>query len=70
MKPVIQKEQSSIENQFFTLQASIEETALELSKNNPEKANQFLTEYSVNCGNIVMQRWKNLGIKLISDFTR
>lgn len=70
MKPVIQKEQSSIENQFFTLQTPIEETAIELSKDNPEKAKQFLTDYSVNCGNIVMQRWKKLGIKLISNFTR
>ncbi len=70
IKPVIQKEQFSIENLFFTLQASVEETALELSKDNPEKANQFLTDYSVNCGDIVMQRWKKLGIELISNFTR
>ena len=70
MKPVIQAEQSSIENQFFTLQPSIEKTAMEILKKDPVSAQQFLTDYSLNSGALVMQRWRKLGEKLISDFTR
>ncbi|MCK5821745.1 MAG: C69 family dipeptidase [Bacteroidales bacterium] len=66
----IQKEQSAIENHFLALQPAIEKTALELLKSDPEMAQQFLTEYSVQSGELVMKKWRELGESLISRYTR
>ncbi|MDX2413795.1 MAG: hypothetical protein QNK33_01270 [Bacteroidales bacterium] len=43
---------------------------MEILKKDPVSAQQFLTDYSLNSGALVMQRWRKLGEKLISDFTR
>jgi dipeptidase len=57
----IQKVQSELENKFFAYQPAIEKAALELyNAGNKELAQQFLTEYSVQQGELTTKRWQQL----------
>lgn len=56
----IKKVQSALENKFISYTPVVDKAALELYKTSPEKARQFLTEYSVNQGNSTVARWKEL----------
>ncbi|MDY0103061.1 MAG: C69 family dipeptidase [Lentimicrobium sp.] len=56
----IQKVQSALEGKFVSYTDVVDNAAVELYKSNPDKARQFLTDYSVNQGNSTVMRWKEL----------
>jgi dipeptidase len=64
----IQKVQSTIENQFLSLQPVVEKTALDLFKTDPALLIQYLTNYSVSQGEMVVKRWIELGEFLITKY--
>ena len=64
----IQDVQSEIEGSFLSLQPSVEKTALELSKSDPAGMIRYLTDYSVTGGERVVERWRELGERLITKY--
>jgi dipeptidase len=64
----IKKVQSALENKFVMYTPVVDKAAGELYKTNPEKARQFLTEYSSNQGNSTVTRWKELYHDLFTKF--
>ena len=64
----IQKVQSALEKQFISLQSVVEKTALDLHEKDPELLVQYLTNYSVSQGDLVVKRWIELGEFLISKY--
>jgi dipeptidase len=64
----IQKVQKELEYSAITFQPYIEETALHLSKKNPEIMRDYLTSYSVSQGEKVVKRWRELGENLICKY--
>ena len=64
----IRKVQSALENKFVSYTPVVDKAALELYQTNPEKAREFLTEYSVNQGNSTVARWKELYHHLFTKF--
>ncbi len=68
MLPEILEVQRDIEGTFLALQPTIEETAIELGKSDPELMTRYLTDYSVNHGEMVVQRWRELGEHLITKY--
>ncbi len=61
----IQKVQRELEAKFIAEVPKIDQKALKLYKEDPGKARQFLTEYSVTQGEMTSQRWKKLAEFLI-----
>lgn len=57
--------QNELEDKFASQQASIEKVALELYNESPEKAGQFLTDYTCQTADATIARWKELGEFLI-----
>jgi len=68
MIPDIQKVQSALENKFVSYTPVVDKAASELYKTDPEKARDFLTDYSVNQGNSTVERWKELYGFLFTKF--
>jgi dipeptidase len=64
----IQKVQAELEDQFLSLQPTIEKTALELYKTDPRLMAQYLTTYSVSQGEKVVKRWVELGEYLLTKY--
>ncbi len=64
----IQKVQKKLENNFIAFQPVIEKTAVELYKTDPELAKEFLTNYSVSQGEMVVRRWIDLGEYLLTKY--
>jgi dipeptidase len=64
----IQAVQSDIEGTYLKLQSSIEETALKIHNNEPELLTRFLTDYSVNNAETVVDKWRDLGEYLIMKY--
>ncbi len=58
--PEIEKHQSALENKFVNLLPIIDEAALKLYNSSPEKAADFLTDYSCNTANNLVDYWKEL----------
>ncbi len=56
----IQKKQSELENNYIAMVPAIDKVALEMYRTNPEKAIQFLTDFSVTQGNNTVNEWKKL----------
>lgn len=56
----IQAVQSELENKFFAFQPAVEMAASELYKKDKALAVQYLTDYSVNQFEIVVDRWRQL----------
>lgn len=56
----IQKVQSALENKFVSYTSIVDNAAAEMYKTNPEKAREFLTDYSANQANSTVKRWKEL----------
>lgn len=59
------KGRNKIEKDFFDKQQSTEKQALELYNSTPDKAKEFLTNYSVNSAMNTLEEWKKLGAFLI-----
>ena len=64
----IQKVQTEIEGNLITLQPEVEKTALALAKKNPDLLKQYLTDYSVSRGEMIVTRWRSLGELLIVKY--
>ncbi|MEW5807117.1 MAG: C69 family dipeptidase [Acidobacteriota bacterium] len=64
----IQVVQREIEGRFINDQPEIEKAALELYKRSPRLAVDYLTDYSVKQGNIVVDRWRKLGQDLLVKY--
>jgi dipeptidase len=64
----IQKVQKQLENEFITFQPAIDSAALQLYNSNPELAQEFLTNYSVEQGTMVVNRWRKLGEHLLVKY--
>lgn len=62
------KHQSELENKFAEYQPEIEGAALELYKKDPALCRQFLTDYSCNMANYVVDYWKELGNFLLVKY--
>jgi len=57
--PEIHERQQVYEKKFITETQTIDKEALKLHKNNPERAVEFLTNYSINTANNLVSEWKN-----------
>ncbi len=64
----IQAVQSELEENFLELQPIVEKTALELYKSNPALMTRYLTDYSVNNAEMVVNKWRELGEFLIMKY--
>lgn len=64
----VQKVQNELEGKFLAHQSSIEQNALTLYKQSPEQARTYLTQYSVEQAEMVVDRWKKLGEFLIFKY--
>ena len=60
MHPDVVKVQQELENRFIANTTIVDNTAKELYQKDPKQAVQFLTDYSVNTGNYVVERWNKL----------
>ena len=60
--------QQQIEGKFLELQPTIEKTALDLVKSDPEQCELYLTDYSVNQAEATVKRWRELGEFLICKY--
>jgi hypothetical protein len=58
----------SLENSYFVNQKSIEDRALELYKESPASAQQFLNKYSNEKAQQMLERWKQLAYYLIVKY--
>lgn len=56
----VEKVQQEYENRFLENQSPLEKTALELYKQDPKKAINFLSDYSTSNAELVHKEWKNL----------
>jgi len=56
----VQKVQQEFESEFFENQPYIEKVALDIYKDSPEKAMEFLTDYCYNNATSVVERWWKL----------
>jgi len=65
----IQKTWEPIETKAFADQARVEEEAVRLYKQDPEKAREFLTKYSVDIANGAVNAYWKLAEELWSRYT-
>lgn len=57
-----------LEGTMLALQPAVERTAAELAKSDPELMRRYLTDYTVTHGDLVVKRWRELGIRLITGY--
>lgn len=68
MHAEVVKVQNELETRFISNTQIIDNTAKELYQSDPKKAIQYLTDYSVNTGNYVVNRWEKLFQYLLVKF--
>lgn len=66
--PDIEKHQKYLENKFLSYQPVIEMAAIELYHQNPQTVKEFLTDYSCNMADYVVDYWKELGNFLLVKY--
>lgn len=59
---------ATFERECFDAQSTIDKTAMELYKTSPEKARQFLTDYSIRKHDELFDRWVTLDRELMARF--
>jgi dipeptidase len=64
----IQQVQGELEGRFLAQQPQVEQAALALYKQSPRLAVDYLTNYSVACGDDVVQRWRKLSEQLLYKY--
>jgi dipeptidase len=64
----VQKVQRELEGQFLANQPQIDQAAQELYQRAPQLAADYLTNYSIQQGNMVVERWKKLGEFLLYKY--
>lgn len=60
--------QRQLEGEFLARQPQVEEVALSLYEESPERAREYLTEYSVAQGERTTKRWMKLGEELLFKY--
>ncbi|NOU16888.1 MAG: dipeptidase [Bacteroidales bacterium] len=68
MHAEVVKVQTELETRFISNTQLIDSTAKELYQTEPKKAIQYLTDYSANMGNYVVNRWEKLFQFLLIKF--
>jgi dipeptidase len=68
MLPEIQQVQRELEDKMIALQPVVDKSALDLLKNNKQLMKQYLTDYSISQGELVVKRWRELGEYLICKY--
>lgn len=63
--PSLEAARKELEADYAKQQAQVEQKALQLLKEDPARAKAYLTDYSAQCANNMMKRWKQLGEYLI-----
>lgn len=66
--PDVQKAQSELEGKFAKYTPAVDAAALKLWESDSTLAREFITDYSCNTGDYVIQRWKELGDFLMVKF--
>lgn len=64
----IQKVQKELEDRSVSMTKAVDQGALFLSKENPELMRNYLTDFSVNNSEYVVQRWRELGYYLFTKY--
>lgn len=66
--PSLQEVRDQVENSFLENQQEIEKEALALLQTNEKEAQRLLTDYSAQCAQNMLTRWKQLGEYLIVKY--
>ncbi len=66
--PDVQKVQGELEGKFAKYTQAVDAAALKLWESDSILAREFITDYSCNTGDYVVQRWKELGDFLLVKF--
>ncbi len=66
--PDVQKVQGELEGKFANYTPAVDAAALKLWESDSTMAREFITDYSCNTGDYVIQRWKELGDFLMVKF--
>jgi len=64
----IQAVQADLEGGFLDLQPAVEKTAVELAATDPDLMRRYLTDYSVQHAEAVVDRWRELGEYLLTKY--
>jgi dipeptidase len=64
----IRQVQQKLERDFIENAAEVEKKAVALHKQSPKRARAFLTRYSTDAANRVVERWKRLGQELLMKY--
>ncbi|MEX0988653.1 MAG: C69 family dipeptidase [Bacteroidales bacterium] len=64
----VRKKQNSLEKGFIEKVQQVDEKALKLYEDDPEKARAYVTNFSVNAGNYTVAEWKKLGQYLLVKY--
>ena len=64
----IQEKQKKFEDEFFAMQGPIETAAVAMYNKDPQLAKSFLTNYSSDCINRVVNEWWNFASELIAKY--
>jgi len=64
----IKAKQVELEDKMFAFQPAIDAAALVLHEQDPELARAYLTEYSINNANAVVDEWRELGKFLVMKY--
>lgn len=64
----IQKVQSELETRSIQMTRAVDQGALALSQTSPEMMNEYLSDFSVNNAEYVVQRWRELGYYLFTKY--
>ncbi|PLX06679.1 MAG: dipeptidase [Marinilabiliales bacterium] len=66
--PDLTHQQALLENKFFEYQPLVDQSALELYSEDPEKGKEYLTDYCVSNANYVVDYWKEFGEWLLVKY--
>ena len=66
--PSLQEVRDSLEKSYFSAQKAVEERALQLNAESPQKAAEFLNNYSVEKAQQMLTRWRQLATYLIVKY--
>src|SRR5574344_2355483 len=66
--PSVKSVRDSLESSYFKSQQPIESKAIEIYKESPEKAIEYLNNYSIDVCQQMLARWQKLGIYLVVKY--
>ena len=66
--PAVQRVRNELDSTWIAQQPSVEAKAQELYKMSPDKAQEFLNSYSLQCAATMLKDWKKLGEYIIVKY--